>query len=125
MGENFLEGDEVMPTKTSVSMRYKNQDLTLFYIGEICSATGRTSQTIRKWELSGTIPKTPFRDRMGRRLYLREHVDAMVECIERYKIGQGKDITKTYFKQAIYKRFNEVSKKYGIGVKTDDNKEKV
>ena len=80
----------------------------------LCEATGRTAQTLRKWELAGIIPKTPFRDNTNKRLYLQEHIDAIVECIESCKIVQGKNIADTNFKAKVYKRFNDINRKYAI-----------
>ena len=100
--------------RTSVKTTYKGQELTLYYMNALCEATGRTAQTLRKWELAGIIPKTPFRDNTNKRLYLQEHIDAIVECIESCKIVQGKNIADTNFKAKVYKRFNDINRKYAI-----------
>ena len=103
-----------MGVRTSVKTTYKGQELTLYYMNALCEATGRTAQTLRKWELAGIIPKTPFRDNTNKRLYLQEHIDAIVECIESCKIVQGKNIADTNFKAKVYKRFNDRNRKYAI-----------
>ena len=103
-----------MGVRTSVKTTYKGQELTLYYISAMCEATGRKAQTLRKWELAGIIPKTPFRDRTNKRLYLQEHIDAVVECIESCKLVQGKNIADTNFKKKVYKRFNDINRKYAI-----------
>lgn len=103
-----------MGVRTSVKTIYKGQELTLYYMNALCEATGRTAQTLRKWELAGIIPKTPFRDSTNKRLYLQEHIDAIVECIESCKIVQGKNIADTNFKVKVYKRFNDINRKYAI-----------
>lgn len=103
-----------MGVRTSVKTTYKGQELTLYYMNALCEATGRTAQTLRKWELAGIIPKTPFRDNTNKRLYLQEHIDAIVECIESCKIVQGKNIADTNFKAKVYKRFNDINRKYAI-----------
>lgn len=105
-----------MGVRTSVKFNYKGQELTLFYISALCEATGRTPQTLRKWELAGIIPKTPFRDKTGKRLYLQEHINAVSECAERHGIGQGKNIAHTRFKEQVYERFNKINEKYSLGV---------
>lgn len=103
-----------MGVRTSVKTTYKGQELTLYYINAMCEATGRKAQTLRKWELAGIIPKTPFRDKTNKRLYLQEHIDAIVECIESCKLVQGKNIADTNFKKKVYKRFNDINRKYAI-----------
>ena len=103
-----------MGVRTSVKTTYKGQELTLYYINAMCEATGRKAQTLRKWELAGIIPNTPFRDRTNKRLYLQEHIDAVVECIESCKLVQGKNIADTSFKKKVYKRFNDINRKYAI-----------
>lgn len=104
----------VLGVRTSVKTVYKGQELTLYYMNALCEATGRKAQTLRKWELAGIIPKTPFRDNTNKRLYLQEHIDAVVECIESCKLVQGKNIADTNFKKKVYKRFTEINQKYGI-----------
>ena len=44
----------------------------------------------------------------------KEHIDAIVECIESCKIVQGKNIADTNFKRKVYKRFNDINRKYAI-----------
>ena len=63
---------------------------TLYNIGVVAEAIGRTSQTIRKWEVGGVIPPTPFRQK-GKRLYSKEHIDVIVKCAEQAKIMQGSE----------------------------------
>lgn len=95
---------------------------TLYNIGTLAEALGRTSQTIRKWEISGVIPPTPFKQD-GKRLYSKEHLDALVECAEKSKIKQGLKLGDTSFTKRAYERFEEINdqffntKKYGSGGK--------
>lgn len=35
--------------------------MKLYTIGSLASALGRSSATVRKWEISGILPKTPLR----------------------------------------------------------------
>lgn len=79
----------------------------LYNIGAVAEAIGRTSQTVRKWEVAGTIPPTPFKQ--GRkRLYSKEHIDALVECVEKYHITMGTQISPE-FSRAIYREFNRLN----------------
>ena len=82
---------------------------TLYSIGTVAEALGRTTQTIRKWEVGGTIPPTPFRQQ-GKRLYSIEHIDAMIKCAEKIRIKQGSNsATYTRFSEALYKEFEKVN----------------
>lgn len=82
---------------------------TLYNIGVVAEAIGRTSQTIRKWEVGGVIPPTPFKQN-GKRLYSKEHIDAIVQCAEKSKIMQGsKNTSQTMFSKRLYKEFQKVN----------------
>ena len=81
---------------------------TLYNINVAAEAIGRTPQTIRKWEVGGIIPPTPFRQQ-GKRLYSKEHIDALVRCAEKAKIKQGAKITETSFTKRLYKEFEEIN----------------
>lgn len=106
-----------MGVRTSVKFNYKGNELTLYYIGAVCEATGRNVQTIRNWEKFGIIPKTPFKDKLGRRLYLQEHIDAIADCAGRCNISQGKAMSRTSFRTQVHSCFQQINQKYGIGVK--------
>lgn len=80
---------------------------TLYNISVIAEAIGRTSQTVRKWEVAGTIPPTPFKQ-SGKRLYSKEHIDALVKCVEKYKVRMGEQIPVS-FKKAIYAEFQRLN----------------
>ena len=80
---------------------------TLYNIGVVAEAIGRTSQTIRKWEVGGVIPPTPFKQK-GKRLYSKEHIDAIVKCAESSHILQGSNISQTAFSQKLYKEFQRI-----------------
>ena len=84
---------------------------TLYSINVLAEALGRTSQTVRKWELGGTIPPTPFRIH-GRRFYSKEHIDIIVKSAEKSKIKVGKPICNTQFSNRCYKEFAELHKKF-------------
>lgn len=86
--------------------------VSLFYISELANSIGRTSQCVRKWEVSGVIPITPFKDKAGKRLYSQEHIDAIAESAEKCRISQGRSIANTSFKDKVHRLFNEINKKY-------------
>lgn len=93
---------------------------TLYNIGVVAEAIGRTSQTIRKWEVGGVIPPTPFKQK-GKRLYSKEHIDAIVRCAEKSKIMQGSQVSQTSFSQRLYKEFQKVN---DLFFKKDNTEEK-
>lgn len=80
---------------------------TLYNIGTLAEALGRTSQTVRKWEIAGIIPPTPFKQK-GKRLYCKEHIDAIVGCAEKCKITQGSTISQTSFSKRVYEEFDKI-----------------
>jgi hypothetical protein len=80
---------------------------TLYNIGYLAEQVGRTSQTIRRWEIAGVLPPTPFRQQ-GKRLYSQEHVDAVVRCAEKYRITLGIQLPKGFAK-SLYKEFQELN----------------
>ena len=84
----------------------------LYTIGSLASALGRSSATVRKWEISGILPKTPFKSSAGRRLYTQEQIGAVVAVAETVKIGQGKDMHKSDFGRKCEKEFNKLNEKY-------------
>ena len=87
-------------------------ETTLFNIGVVAESIGRTSQTIRKWEVGGIIPTTPFKDKSGKRLYSKEHIDAIVRCAERCHLKQGTQISSTTFSDNLYKEFDKINKMF-------------
>lgn len=88
------------------------EDIDLYYIGTLASALGRTSDTIRKWEIAGVIPDPFFKDVNGRRLYSKEQIEAIVKCAERAKIKQGASIAKTSFSRWCHRELENIRKKY-------------
>ena len=83
-------------------------ETTLYNIGVVAESIGRTSQTVRKWEVGGVIPPTPFKQK-GKRLYSKEHIDAIVKCAEESKIMQGSNISQTAFSNKLYEEFQRVN----------------
>ena len=91
----------------------------LYNIATAAEAIGRTAQTLRKWEVSGTVPLTPFKVG-GKRVYSDEHIDALVECAERYHIRAGVKIQDTCFSSSLYKKYQEIYDKF-FTVKENEN----
>ena len=91
------------------------QVIELFYIGNLANALGRTTNTIRKWEIAGVIPDPCFQDANGRRLYSQEQIDAIVRCAEKAKIKQGLSIANTSFSQWCHKELDALKEKYKGG----------
>ena len=80
----------------------------LYNIQVLAEELGRTTQTIRKWEIGGVIPPTPFKQN-GRRLYSKEHIDAIVKCAEPSHIKQGSMISSTAFPQKVLREFKRIN----------------
>ena len=93
------------------------QIIELFYIGALANALGRSTNAIRKWEISGVIPDPCFKDELGRRLYSQEQIDAIVKCAERAKIKQGLSIANTSFSTWVHKELAILRDKYASGGK--------
>lgn len=86
---------------------------TLYGIGTVADALGRTPQTIRKWEIGGVIPLTPFKIG-GRRMYSDEHIDALVFYAEKSHIRPGVSISNTAFSKNVYKKYEELYKYFFV-----------
>lgn len=69
----------------------------------------RDTQTIRKWELAGIIPKAPFKSK-DKRLYSKEHIEAIVRAVVECDLKRGVAIESTDFKERIKKYWIEVTK---------------
>ena len=82
---------------------------TLYSISTLADRLGRTSQTVRKWEIAGIIPPTPFKIN-GRRFYSEEHIQVIVDSAEKSKIKLGKPISGTQFSNRCYKEFERLNK---------------
>lgn len=95
----------------------------LYNIGTLAEALGRTSQTVRKWEIGGIIPPTPFKQN-GQRLYAREHIEALVKGAEKSKLKQGSSIGDTVFTKRAFKDFERIHEEF-FGKKEEDKDGKV
>ena len=101
-----------MPALKQTFRLPNGETIELFYIGTLASALGRTTNTVRKWEIAGVIPDPCFQDPYGRRLYSQEQIDAIVNCAERAKIKQGSSIANTSFSQWCHKELEKLKEKY-------------
>ena len=86
------------------------KETTLYNIGAMAQAIGRTSQTVRKWEIAGTIPPTPFKQGV-KRLYCTEQIEAVVRCVEKYKVTMGNQIPAA-FSKAVYREFKKINEEF-------------
>ncbi len=82
-------------------------ETTLYNIGTVAEAIGRTSQTVRKWEISGVIPPTPFKQG-SKRMYSKEHIDCLVRNVEKYHVTMGMKISKAFSKR-VYDEFQKIN----------------
>lgn len=88
------------------------EELTLYPISKLAGELGRSTQTIRKWEISGILPQPIFKDKHGRRLYSQEQIDAIVDCAIKSNLRQGYSVANTNFSPRVYKALEEINKKY-------------
>ena len=104
MSYDFWPWGRAIPYTSPITGR----STTLYNIGTVADAIGRTSQTLRKWEIGGVIPPTPFKQR-GKRLYSKEHMDLIIACAEKSRIRQGSKYTQKVFSDLLYKDFQAVN----------------
>lgn len=89
----------------------KGKEYEVFTIGVLAYKLGRSAQTVRKWERDGMIP-TPLRDPAGRRVYLEEHIDAIVRIANECRIRPGESIADSGFPTKVRAAFDFIRKKY-------------
>lgn len=94
------------------TMTINGERVTLYSINKLAMELGRTSQTIRKWEVAGFLPKALFKDKSGRRMYSQEQIDAIVKCAEESKIRQGYSVSNTSFPEKVHEAIKQVNQKY-------------
>ena len=104
------------------SIPYKNEktgyETTLYNSAVAGRAIGRSTQTMTKWEIAGTIPATPFRVG-GKRMYCEEQIKILMDCAENARISQGRKISQTNFSSQVQKNWNELFREI-FGVKEND-----
>lgn len=101
-----------MPVANTKTVTVKGVEVQLFYINTLGEALGRTAQTIRKWEISGILPDCLFRDKMNRRMYSQEQIDAIVACAEKSNVRQGYSVANTNFGPRVKEALATLNKKY-------------
>jgi predicted site-specific integrase-resolvase len=87
-------------------------EVELFYIGVLAESLGRSSQTVRKWEISGLLPPPIFRDKSNRRMYSKEQIDTIVQVAEDCHVRQGYSVANTSFANKVFTAINLVNKQY-------------
>jgi len=108
------------PVSKKVTINGKEQDL--FYVQSLAEALGRSSQTVRRWEIAGVIPPCLFKDKLNRRLYTQEQIDVIVRIAEECKIQQGHSLRLNPFPKKVKEALEELNKTYIGGNKKDANK---
>jgi hypothetical protein len=96
-----------MPMTKSKSISINGKEIELFYINTLAERLGRISQTIRKWEISGVIPKAMFRDGSGKRMYSEAEISIIERIAEECKIKQGLPIAHTSFSAKVARALEE------------------
>ena len=86
---------------------------TLYPIGTLAYVLGRGVQTIRKWEIGGIIPKTPFTVK-GRRMYSKEHIACILQAAETSHICMGSNISETGFSNKVYREFQKLNQLFFV-----------
>jgi hypothetical protein len=94
----------------------------LFYdIGDLAKALGYSVQSIRAWEAAGLFPQAPFRGprtkapvaagttTIGRRLWTREHVEAILRAAKKHKVILNKRPPTIAFVREVDRAFYELS----------------
>ena len=105
-----------MPVANKQTVVINGEELELFYVDRLACELGRTPQTIRKWEVSGILPKPISKDKNNRRLYSQEQIDAIVECAEKSNVRQGYSVANTNFSVRVFKALNEINNRYVEGI---------
>ena len=103
-----------MPVAKSVlyTVPSTGRQIELFYISTLAYELGRTTNTVRKWEIAGVIPDPLFKDKNGRRLYSKEQIDVIVQCAIDSKIKQGLSLNNTSFEAKVHRRLKKLNATY-------------
>ena len=95
-----------------IETEINGESVTLYPISKLAGELGRSTQTIRKWEIAGILPQPIFKDKHGRRLYSLEQIEAIVECAIMSNVRQGYSVANTNFSPRVYKALEEINQKY-------------
>ena len=99
--------------REGMKMTLKNGvQVELFPIGELADYLGRTTQTVRKWELSGVLPNTLFRNKRGYRLYTSEQIMLIGKTAEETQLMTGRQYSKIKFSKLVKERLEKLNLKY-------------
>ena len=101
-------------------IRYKlptGEIIPLYSIGVLAQRLSREPQVIKKWELSGALPKTPFKTKGKFRLYTQDQIDLIAEYAEACNLRNGMSIKASGFTEAIKNEYNTIFSRYGIKYK--------
>ena len=99
--------------REGLKMTLKNGvQVELFPIGELADYLGRTTQTVRKWELSGVLPNALFRNKRGYRLYTREQIMLIGKTAEETQLMTGRQYSKIKFSKLVKERLAKLNLKY-------------
>ena len=88
------------------------EKIKLYPINVLANELGRTSQTIRKWEVAGILPKPILKDKNGRRMYSEEQIETIVRIAEQCNVRQGYSVANTSFPRKVHDALGEVNKQY-------------
>ena len=104
-----------MPVREKISYQVPSGEVVeLFCIDVIAERIGRSSKTIRSWEISGRLPKSIFSGYNGVRYYSQAQIDIVAKYAEQFKASQGRSLRHTRFTELIERDFIVLSKSYGI-----------
>lgn len=81
----------------------------------------RTTQTIRKWEASGILPKHTFANGQ-KRLYSMEQIKTICKIAKEEKIRQGYAMSLTNFSTRVHEELFKINQKYKEDIKKDDKR---
>lgn len=100
-----------MVTQHTITLK-NGMELKLVPIRELAEALGRTSGAVRKWEYSGVLPQSGFRDKNNNRLYSEDQLKAVRRVAEEVKLTPGKPQSFTRFGVRIAEEFAKLNKIY-------------
>lgn len=71
----------------------------------------RDTQTIRKWEVKGVVPKAIFRSGQ-KRLFSKEQIECIVRVAVECNIKRGSSIQNTEFIQRVWEELDKINTNY-------------